>query len=51
MQSLQQVVPDARRFKVPHVRSFRILAIQVSHLLKRLLQTHESKESPIFAHW
>jgi hypothetical protein len=46
-----QVVPDARRPQVAHVRAQRLVALQVSHLQPRFQQTHQSQEPPLPTHW
>jgi hypothetical protein len=46
-----QVVPDARRPQVAHVRAQWLVALQVSHLQPRLQQTHQSQEPPLPTHW
>lgn len=45
-----QVIPDARRSEISHVRAQRIVAFQVSHLQQRIQQTHESEKSLVPAH-
>lgn len=50
MQPLQQILPDSRRSTLAHVRALGFVAVQVSHLLARLLQAHQPEESPILAH-
>lgn len=51
MQSLFQVVPNARRLEVPHVCPQRFMAIQMSHMFQRILQAHQSQEPFVLAYW
>lgn len=50
MQPLFEVIPDAGRSQVPHVRAQRFVAVQVPHLLERLLEAHQSQEPFILTH-
>lgn len=45
-----QVLPDAGRPQVAHVRAQRLVAVQVPRLLARLQQAHEPQEPPVPAH-
>ena len=46
MHHVLQVVSNARRSEVTHVRSHRNLAVQVPHLSARLQQTDQSQKPP-----
>jgi hypothetical protein len=50
MQPLLQVIPNARRSALSHVRPQRIVALQVSNLLARLQQADQPQESSLPPH-
>lgn len=50
VRSVLQVLPDARGPQVSHVRSQRVLAIQVPHLQPGVQQTHQPQEPLVPAH-
>jgi hypothetical protein len=50
VQSLRQILPNAGRSQVTHVRSQRIVAVQMSHLLARIQQADEPQEPPLSAY-
>lgn len=48
--AVRQVVPDAWRPQIAHVRAQRVVAVQMSHLQSGVQQAHESEESLVPAH-
>ena len=50
MQSLRKVISNARRSPFSHVRSQRIVALQMSNLLARLQQTDQPQEPSLSPH-
>lgn len=48
--AMRQIVPDARRPQIAHVRAQRVVAVQVSHLQPGIQQAHESEEPLVPAH-
>ena len=50
VQHVPQIVPDAGRFEIAHVRPQRQLAFPLSRLSKRIQQADQSAQSPLFTH-
>lgn len=50
MQPLFEIVPDARRSQIAYVRAQRLVAVQMSYLLPRILQTHQPEEPSVSAY-
>ena len=48
--NVPQILPDAGRFKVAHVRAQRVVAFQVSCLFAGFQQAHQSEEPSLPAH-
>lgn len=45
-----QIIPDAWRLEIAHVRAQRLVAIQMSRLFARFQQTHQPQEPPVSPH-